>query len=854
MSRTYREGKPEIRPNIYHRYTAEEPEPVVSYDGRVGLLFQSDWGPVDDVTVITDIEDVEKNYGNNGNVEIIRQAFRGGATEVYCQRLQPQDMEKSTVRTTYQSGGKTGEVEISAKYPGDRNLSVQIKKNLRNPKRKDVVVSDGGEILETVYILDEGKGEVPDFLESLNNSKYLQGKLVVPTATQSGNRQEDQEIERVLTVTKGQETPGTEVGKETVTISKYGFVKTKEELNSVVGAGESEYIDHDADVFYFVFDKKPEDVTNYALQIEVDGKKYIDVAGDYQYHYIGLGKGSNHNTDVKFVDDGSGWKDHDKTEVSVEGKTVKFSLLRYDETPTLDVIKEQEPIKVIDAEEINCTSSVGKTDKTATLREPATVSYEQTENGVKATVEGLPEGYVLKSRVWLGNAMVGLIPGRIDTEVTEDTVALKLGNKAAGGEYTLEVRALKAGTYTTLGKVKVNVTTNDDLVNFGMTASMKEDVLYITYNGAAPEGYEETPVVKVTLNGGEAEEVSVESSSSGAQITFNDYKEGTYKVEVYLKKTPEETEQLISSYQFSVTLGEEYTQTPDPMEGSVVQEVAALYLTGGSNGTVDVNTYSEGLVKLGKYRVNTIAVDSTDSDVQILAQEFVNNQNDAGKFCILVLGLDPELDIISGMEQAWDIDDRYVVLVGNGYFDAKGRHFNGFLMAAQIAGMIAAYPTNQSITHKIIQNAVKLDETYTNEEYEDCLTNGLLMLSLDELDNIVVDCGINTLHTLVYGIDDAGWKKIKRVKTRLEIYWRVTIALTPCIGNIVNDPAGRGDVLSRITTVLENMFNENKIADDYEVVETDEITGPDSISYDIRVYDYDMLEKYYLHYIFRYQK
>ena len=50
--------------------------------------------------------------------------------------------------------------------------------------------------------------------------------------------------------------------------------------------------------------------------------------------------------------------------------------------------------------------------------------------------------------------------------------------------------------------------------------------------------------------------------------------------------------------------------------------------------------------------------------------------------------------------------------------------------------------------------------------------------------------GINTL-VLPTAKEDEGWKKIKRVKVRFELFQRLNDTVEPLIGRINNDPDGR---------------------------------------------------------------
>lgn len=119
-----------------------------------------------------------------------------------------------------------------------------------------------------------------------------------------------------------------------IDVAKWGFVKTKDELNTVVGQGESEYIDHDNNIFYWVLKEKiGEEYKKFATIITCDGVEYAGTAGgNYQYHYSGLGAGSGHATDYDWKREGSGcpWEKNTSS-VDVSGKTVTLEVRKYGE-------------------------------------------------------------------------------------------------------------------------------------------------------------------------------------------------------------------------------------------------------------------------------------------------------------------------------------------------------------------------------------------------------------------------------------------------------------------------------------------------------------------------------------------
>lgn len=286
-------------------------------------------------------------------------------------------------------------------------------------------------------------------------------------------------------------------------------------------------------------------------------------------------------------------------------------------------------------------------------------------------------------------------------------------------------------------------------------------------------------------------------------------------------------------------------------ETTTIDPIATISFTGGVDPTVTTESYSNAFIELEKYRVNTLALDTVDMDVITLAQEYVNRLYDNGKYVILVAGTEENDPLGKRIETARSLNDRNVVLLGPGYVNARGEKIDGAQIAAQIAGIVAATPSSRSTTHAPIIGAVSLIDTYSSDDYKAANLGGLVTLSVDDDNQIVLERGVTTLTTLDPEIEDEGWKKIKRLKTRNELFFRVSKKLSPLVRDTTPDKDGIEYLRGQATDVLKLMNSEKKIADDYSIELTDEITGADKVSFVIRVYDYDTLEEIYLHYVFR---
>ena len=246
--------------------------------------------------------------------------------------------------------------------------------------------------------------------------------------------------------------------------------------------------------------------------------------------------------------------------------------------------------------------------------------------------------------------------------------------------------------------------------------------------------------------------------------------------------------------------------------------------------------------------------DDSSISKSLLLSTYIQNAYDGGKHCIGVVGEKSSVALETRMTHAKAFNSMQIVYLGNGYSTAA-ETYEGALAICYTAGMIAATPANESIVHSVISGGIEPTETLTNAQYSDAILSGMLLFSLSSAGQVWYDSGVNTLITTATNQDE-GWKKIKRVKVRFELFNRIDRALEPKVGKVVCDADGVGDVIQTAQRVIDTMASpsENKLAPGGTfTVDPDLGYGGDSAWFIIAVDDLDMLEKIYLHYKFRYQ-
>lgn len=285
--------------------------------------------------------------------------------------------------------------------------------------------------------------------------------------------------------------------------------------------------------------------------------------------------------------------------------------------------------------------------------------------------------------------------------------------------------------------------------------------------------------------------------------------------------------------------------------------VASGELTGGANPTVTNEDYSTAFAALESYYYNTIALDvddDADMTLSLLLQSYLDNAFKLGKLAHAVVGEKTTVDFDTRCSHARAFNDALVIYLGGGWY-AGTESKDGVLAICHTAGVIASTPSNQGITHLVIDGATDLCEALTFSKYVQAIESGMLMVSMAADGNIWYDSGITTLITPEAGTQDEGWKKIRRSKVRFELIHRLDLALNPKVGRVSANSDGISDIIQTGQRVVKAMVDEGKLETGAVFCEDPNhpYTG-DSAWFIIQVDDIDSLEKIYLQYQFRYSQ
>ena len=296
-----------------------------------------------------------------------------------------------------------------------------------------------------------------------------------------------------------------------------------------------------------------------------------------------------------------------------------------------------------------------------------------------------------------------------------------------------------------------------------------------------------------------------------------------------------------------------YVKAVKKADGSgTLKNISQSKFSGGTDPTVNTEAYSAGFEASEEETWDGVAVDSDDPAVHTLLYTFINRKFEEGMYPYACVGEPKSVAIDTRIQHAAAFNDYKMHYVLNSWVGTDGVVYEGDLAAARILGMIIAVASNASLTHSVITGAESLNEALKNAAIKKALNSGCLVLSLSKSRQVWIEKAINTL-TVLSADQDAGWKKIRRMKTRFELEDRIDATLEAMDGTIDNNDNGRATVMSAIVDILDAMAGENKVeAGGTVTLDTSNPPKGDSAWFNISVDDIDSMELIYLTYRYRF--
>ncbi len=283
----------------------------------------------------------------------------------------------------------------------------------------------------------------------------------------------------------------------------------------------------------------------------------------------------------------------------------------------------------------------------------------------------------------------------------------------------------------------------------------------------------------------------------------------------------------------------------------ILATVTQQSLTGGTDPAVNGASYSAGLTAIEAIDWNVLAVDTEDTKTHTAVQTYIDRVRNEGKRVLTVLGEPISVELATRLANAAEFNDPAVVYVANGFTDTAGNDIDGYKAAARVAGMIAAAAVTDSLTHAIVQGATGIVGALTNAEIEQAIQSGALVFTTSAQKQVHIESGITTFVTPTADMD-AGWKKIRRMKTRDNLIERIVAAWDPLIGKITNSPDGRATLIAAAQGIINRMIAEGALLQGSIFEDPNNPPVGDSAWFVVQVDDLDSAEKVYITFQFRF--
>lgn len=286
--------------------------------------------------------------------------------------------------------------------------------------------------------------------------------------------------------------------------------------------------------------------------------------------------------------------------------------------------------------------------------------------------------------------------------------------------------------------------------------------------------------------------------------------------------------------------------------GKLASVTQTAFTTAGASPTITNTDYTNAFVLFEATQFNVLCVDTNETAVHALVKSFINRANDSGIMAVAVVGEPTSIEYATRKTNCSSFNSQNVIYVLNG-FEVDDVVYEGFNAAAVVAGLVAYLPSNDSPTHKVIPGASEIVGALTNTQIIECLQAGAIVFTASATGAVWIEQGINTL-TILSADQDAGWKKIRRTKTRYELIQRILENTEGIIGNVGNDSNGRATFIAIANGVISQMIAENKLISGSVTEDPANPAKGDSAWFIIAVEDLDSIEKVYITYRFSFSE
>lgn len=283
---------------------------------------------------------------------------------------------------------------------------------------------------------------------------------------------------------------------------------------------------------------------------------------------------------------------------------------------------------------------------------------------------------------------------------------------------------------------------------------------------------------------------------------------------------------------------------------TTVKDLTSTPLASGSDPAVTGTEYAAGLTAVETRDFNVLVTDSDDDAIHATVQAYVDRVRTEGKRIIGVVGEPTSEAFATRLANSKAFNDAAIVYAGNGFQSVNGA-IEGYKAAARVAGMVASSPITSSLTHAVVSGATDVIGPLTNAEVDQAINAGMLVFTFNTSNQVHIKYGITTLVT-PSADQDAGWKKIRRVKTRDYLIDSIVRTWDPLIGKVNNSPDGRATLIAAAQGIINDLINVGSLLDGTIFEDPAKPAVGDSAWFLVAVDDLDSAEKLYVTFGFRF--
>lgn len=177
-------GEKKDRPGVYQRYENRGTGPLAGIvNGIVAAVYKSNWGPVGEVETIGSDEagglTARMGGGANATVDVVTEAFNGGATTVLAVRLGSGGTQGTLTLKDTTADTPAEAIKLTTKYPGSRTFKITIREKLGDSTAREFLVTEGDMVREKIEFAVSTNGEVDELTGLINErSSYFTAEKV----------------------------------------------------------------------------------------------------------------------------------------------------------------------------------------------------------------------------------------------------------------------------------------------------------------------------------------------------------------------------------------------------------------------------------------------------------------------------------------------------------------------------------------------------------------------------------------------------------------------------------------------------------------------------------------------------